>query len=564
MKYSNLFGKTIKTVPGNYKTPSHRFLYQGGFVRQVSAGRYAYLPLGFRVWQKIMNIVDEEMEAVGSQRLNTPILQPIEIWKVTNRDAAFGDEMHIVDDHHGATFAMGATAEGVMIELVKMFAPSYRELPFYVHQFTNKFRDEKRPRGGILRVREFTMKDAYSFDRSEEASYDSYQKFYDSYLKIAQRLDLKAYPVLAESGAIGGDYNHEFVVLSESGETEALTCAGCGYASQVERAEGGYDTHPQDKDAKEVKEFWDDTVVNCEILAERMGVPIYTTTKTIMFKADGKFVAAMVRGDYDINETKLKRHLGAESLELATEKEISDLTGAKVGFVGPVGLPDSVLIVADITCQDRTNFEAGGNKSGLHLYNLNYERDFKTPEFVDIREVKEDDACVKCGKGKLKKIKGIEWGHCFKLDTFYSEPHKGNFTDSDGSDKPIWMGSYGIGLGRSMATVVETHHDENGIIWPESVAPFKVHFVGVNLEDKTTHKKAHDLYEKLVKNKIEVLFDDRETVMAGEKFADADLIGCPYRIVVSKKTGDKVEIKKRNEKASKIVTVKELLSLLGA
>jgi len=563
MKYSNLFGKTIKTVPGNYKSPSHRLLYQGGFVRQISAGRYAFLPLGYRVWQKIMGIIDEEMEALGSQRLNTPILQPIEIWKVTNRDAAFGDEMHIIDDHHGATFAMGATAEGVMIELVKMFAPSYKELPFYVHQFTNKFRDEKRPRSGILRVREFTMKDAYSFDKSEEDSYKSYRKFYDSYLKIAERLGLKAYPVLAESGAIGGDYNHEFIVLSDSGEAEALACNNCDYASQIGRAEGSFEAYPQDKDVKEVKEFWDDTVVNCELLAEKMGVSIHTTTKTIMFKANNKFIAAMVRGDYDINETKLKSYLKAESLELATEKEISDLTGAKVGFVGPVGLPDNVVLVADLTCRDRTNFEAGGNKSGLHLYNLNYERDVKTPEFVDIREVKEGDSCQKCNKGKLEKIKGIEWGHCFKLDTFYSGPHKGTFTDKDGVDKPIWMGSYGIGLGRSMATVVETHHDENGIMWPESVAPFKVHLVGLNMEDKNTHDKAFELYEELLKNGVEVLFDDRENVTAGEKFADADLIGCPYRAVVSKKTGDKTEIKNRSEKTGKTVTTEELLDLLG-
>lgn len=564
MKYSNLFGKTIKTVSGSYKTPSHKFLYQGGFVRQVTAGRYAFLPLGYRVWQKIMDIIDQEMEAIGSQRLTTPIFHPIEIWQVTNRDSAFGDEMHIIEDHHGAAFAVGATAEGVMIELVKLFNPSYRDLPFYVHQFVNKFRDEKRPRGGILRVREFNMKDAYSFDRSEEDLFKTYEVFYNAYLKIADRLDLEVYPVLAESGAIGGDYNHEFVVPSEAGETEALLCDNCDYASQLERAEGGFETYPQDKELKKVKEFWDDTVVNCEILAERMGVPIHTTTKTIMFRADGKFLAAMVRGDYDINETKLKNYLKVDSLELATEKDIQELTGAKVGFVGPIGLPDKVKVVADLTCQDRANFEAGGNKSGLHLYNLNFERDVKTPDFADIREVKEGDPCQKCQQGKLEKLKGIEWGHCFKLDTFYSAPHHGTFTDQDGREKPIWMGSYGIGLGRSMATVVETHHDENGIIWPESIAPFKVHLIGLNLEDEEVSQQAISFYNDLLEKGVEVLFDDRDDVTAGEKFADADLIGCPYRVVISKKTGDKVEVKKRSEQKASTMAFKELIDLLDA
>ncbi len=564
MKYSNLFGKTIKTVSESYKSPSHKYLYQGGFVRQVSAGRYAYLPLGFRVWQKIMHIIDEEMAAIGSQRLTTPIFQPIEIWKVTNRDKAFGDEMHIIEDHHGSTFAVGATAEGVMIELFKLFTPSYKDLPFYVHQFVTKFRDEKRPRGGILRVREFNMKDAYSFDRSEEDLFTTYQKFYDAYLKIAARLDLKAYPVLAESGAIGGDYNHEFIVPSEAGETEALLCDHCDYASQVERAEAGFTSYPQDKKPEEVKEFWDDTVVNCELLAERMGVPVHTTTKTIMFRAGDKFVAAMVRGDYDINETKLKNYLKTDELVLATEAEITKLTGAKVGFVGPIGLPDSVVMVADLTCQDRVNFEAGGNKTGLHLYNLNYGRDVKMPDFADIRAIKEGDPCSKCHQGKLKKIKGIEWGHCFKLDTFYSAPHQGNFTDQDGSEKPVWMGSYGIGLGRSMATVVETHYDDKGIIWPSSIAPYKVHLVGLNLEDAAAGKQATAVYDVLVGANIEVLFDDRKGVSAGEKFADADLIGCPYRVVVSKKTKDKVEVKRRSEDKEKMLSVKELLALLGA
>ena len=507
-------------------------------------------------------MIDEEMEAVGSQRINTPIFHPIEIWKSTNRDAAFGGEMHIIDDHHGATFAIGATAEGLMVELAKEFNLSYRDLPFYIHQFIGKFRDEKRPRGGLLRVREFTMKDAYSFDESEEALNETYQKFYDSYIKIAERLDLKVHPVLADSGAIGGDYNHEFIVESPAGEGGAFLCDACDYAAGEERASATFEDYKQDKEQKNIEEYWDETVVNCEILAEKMGVPLQATTKTILFKADDIFVAAMVRGDYDINEAKLARHLGADNLELASEKDIFKLTGAKVGFMGPVNLPEEIKVVADLTCENRTNFEAGGNKTGLHLYNLNYEKDFPTPEFADIRNVDDGDGCKECGKGKLKEIKGIEWGHCFKLDQFYSTPHKATFKNKEGEDKIFWMGSYGIGLGRSVATIVETHHDENGIIWPENLAPYKVHLVGLNLDDDKVSKKASELYETLKEAGIEVLFDDRLTTRAGEKFADADLIGCPFRVVVSAKTDKSFETKRRDEEKAKDYSLEELLKEL--
>jgi len=512
-----------------------------------------------------MNIIEEEMEKVGSQRINTPIFHPIEIWKATNRDAAFGDEMHIIEDHHGATFALGATAEGLMVEMFKQFAPSYKELPFYIHQFIGKFRDEKRPRGGLLRVREFTMKDAYSFDRTEESCLESYQKFYESYLKIADRLELKVHPVLAFSGAIGGDYNHEFIVESDAGEAQAFLCDSCDYAAHADRVESHYTIYEEkDQDFKDVKEYWDDTVVTCELLAKKMGVPVHVTTKTIIFKADDTFVAAMVRGDFEIDENKLKNNLDAKNIRLANEKEILELTGASVGFAGPVGLPDHVKLVGDFTCKDRINFEAGGNKTGLHLYNLNYNRDFPEPEFMDIRKVNEGEICPKCKKGKLKLISGIEWAHCFKLDQFYSKAHEGVFTDEDGEKKPVWMGSYGIGLGRSIATIVEVHHDKDGIIWPESVAPFKLHLVGLNLENKEVLKKANDLYKKLREAGVEVLFDDRPDVSAGAKFADADLIGCPYRAVISKKTKDKIEVKNRATKKVENLATDDLINLLSA
>lgn len=562
MRYSKLLGKTIKNVPTDLTATSHKLLHQGGFIRQVAAGRYAFLPLGFRVWNKIYNIIEQEMNAIGSQHISTPIFQPIEIWKATNRDKAFGGEMHIVEDHHGSTFALSATAEGLMTEMVRDTQPSYRDLPIYAHQFITKFRDEKRPRGGLLRVREFMMKDAYSFDKTEEEALKTYQIFTQAYLNIAKKLNLTVYPVLADSGAIGGEYNHEFIIQNPTGEAYAVLCDSCNYAAQLERAQSEFETYTQDKALKQVQEYWDETVVNCELLAQKMKIDIKETTKTIMFNIDGQFVAVMIRGDYNINETKLKKHFNAHNVELASDKHILELTGAKVGFVGPVNLPKEVTLIADLTCQNRTNFEAGGNKTGLHLYNLNFERDFKTPEFVDLREVLPGDTCQNCKKGKLKIVKGIEWGHTFKLDQFYSAPHKGTFVDQDGTSKTFWMGSYGIGLGRTLASIVEVHHDENGIIWPQSVAPYQVHLVGLNLEDSDVLSFANEVYDKLTQSGVEVLFDDRDYVSAGQKFGDADLIGCPLRVVVSKKNGNMVEVKKRNQEESMVVKVGELFRLI--
>ena len=505
-----------------------------------------------------MNVIEEEMAAIGSQRLLTPDLHPIELWQTTNRDKAFGELMYVIEDHHGATFALGATAEGLMVELVKSFKPSYKDLPVYIHQFSKKFRDEKRPKGGLLRVREFVMKDAYSFDRSEEDLVKTYEKFYQAYLKIAKRLDLKVVPVLADSGAIGGDYNHEFMVESEAGEGEAFLCDKCDYAAHLERAGGGFKTYSEDKAMKPVKEYVDRQAVTCEVLAKNMGIGLEVTTKTILFKSGKKFVAAMVRGDYDISEAKLMRRLGWDNLELASGEEVRQLTGAEVGFAGPIGLPKRVMIMADLTCKDRVNFEVGANKTGVHVYNVNFGRDMPGPEFADIRTVKEGDGCPECKKGSLRKIRGIEWGHCFKLDRFYSQPHQGLYRAADGKEELMWMGSYGIGLGRSMATIVETHHDEKGMIWPESVAPFQVQLVSL----EGTEKRAERIYQDLVKAGVEVLWDDRRE-SAGVKFADADLIGIPVRLVVSEKTGDKVEWKKRDSDKTELLSVEEVVGRLS-
>jgi len=345
----------------------------------------------------VIDVIDSEMEEIGSQRVTTPTLHPIEIWQKTNRDQAFGGEMMVVEDHHGSTFAVGATAEGLMTELIKSKNPSYNDLPIVIHQFVQKFRDEKRPRGGLLRVREFMMKDAYSFHESEEDLLKWYEVFSNSYKKIAKLFGLDVIPVLADSGAIGGEYNHEFMVLADKGEDRILICNKCDYAANQEKAEGGFTTHKQDKEQKSREDVEGKGVVGVEELAKFLEIPIEVTTKTLIYKTNsGQIVAAMVRGDYGINETKLRNYLNVDGLTLADEETVKKVTGAEVGYAGPIDLPKKVTVVADFTCKDRVNFEVGANKTDYHSLNVNFGRDFPTPDFADIRQARDGDACIKC------------------------------------------------------------------------------------------------------------------------------------------------------------------------
>lgn len=557
MRYSKLFGKTIKTVPSDAQIVSHKLLVKGGFVRRISTGRWAFLPLGMRVWEKIYRVIDEEMKAIGCQKLVVPTLHPIEIWQATARDAAFGEEMLVVEDHHGATFAIGATAEGVMVELIKMFSPSYKDLPLQVYQFSQKFRDDKRPRGGIMRVREFMMKDAYNFCASEEQFMESYQKFYDAYLRIAERLDLQVTPVLADSGAIGGSLSHEFQVESEDGDQTYFTCDKCGYAANIEKAE--FERVPLNPEEK-LKPFeiidQPEWVCTMEDNIKHYGKPLWRYLKNVVYKDEkGRIIIASTRGDQNVNEIKLKRVLGVESLEPATEKDLEKI-GTKPGYVHSWGISD-VTYIGDLGLPMVKNYIGGQKEEQTDSDNVNYGRDFKYEILADIVDVKEGDICPKCKKGKLQLKKGFEWGHCFKIDHFYTKPQEGYFVDKDGRQKFLWMGSYGIGIERTMASIVETHHDEKGIIWPQSVAPYQIHLVNLVSEKLAADK----VYENLKTVGIEVLLDDRVDVSAGEKFADADLIGIPIRLVLSEKTlkENAVEIKRRGEKEVKLVSMDDLL-----
>jgi len=565
MRYTKLFGKTIKTVPADAQIVSHKLLFKGGFIRRISTGRWSFLPLGMRVWEKVYRIIDEEMKAIGCQKLVVPTLHPIEIWQATARDQAFGEEMLVVDDHHGKSFVIGATAEGVMVELVKMFRPSYKDLPLEVYQFSSKFRDDKRPRGGIMRVREFMMKDAYNFCANEEQFMKSYQKFYDAYLRIAQKLGLKVTPVLADSGAIGGTLSHEFQMESPDGDQTFFVCDKCGYAANIEKAE--FKRVPINPDEK-IKPFkiidQPEWVMTMEDNVKHYGEPLWRYLKNVVYRDErGSMIIASLRGDQSVNEVKLKRVLGAEKLEPAKAKDLKKI-GTKPGYVHSWGIK-GVTFVGDLGLPMVKNYIGGQKEEKTDSMNVNWGRDFEYKMLSDIVDAKDGDLCAKCSKGRLRLKKGFEWGHCFKIDHFYTQPQKGYFVDKDGKRKLLWMGSYGIGIERSMACIVEAHHDQKGIIWPKSVAPYQTHLIGVNLENSRVKKTTEDLYQKLLKNQVEVLYDDREDVSVGVKFNDADLIGIPTRLVVSKETlkRESVEWKRREEKKTILIKITEVTKQLN-
>lgn len=559
MRYSQLFGKTVRLAPREAVATSHKLLYRGGFIRQIAAGRYAFLPLGFRVWQKIFNLIDEEMKALGSMRVITPTLHPIEIWQVTNRDAAFGDLMFVTKDHRNATFAIGATAEGLMVELAKEFSLSYKDLPFIIHQFVMKFRDEKRARGGLIRVREFMMKDAYSFCATEKQLLEIHQKFYDAYIRIAGKLGLEIMPVEAESGALGGKTSHEMMVFADVGEDSIFVCDKCGYAANIEKAEfKRIDLTPKEKmkpfkiiDQPKWVNTMDDNV-------KHYGLPTYKYLKNVVYKTPkGEMIIASIRGDQEVNEAKLKRVLEIDGdLEAATEADLKGI-GTQPGYVPSWGLK-SVTYFGDSGLKMVKNFIGGHKGDTTDSSNVNYGRDFEYKILADIVNAKNGDPCSRCKNGRLKEKRGIEFGHVFKQDQFYTGPHKAYFVDKDGERKPMWTGAYGIGIDRAMACIVEKHHDEKGIIWPKSVAPFDAHLLAISHQQSAISKFADKVYNELLKSKVDVLYDDREEISAGEKFADADLIGIPVRLIISEKTKDKIEWRERDKKKTELLSLAEV------
>lgn len=561
MYQSTLFSKTTKEPPKDAIALSHKLLTQGGFISRVAAGIYSFLPLGWRVLKKVDHIIRDEFEKRGVQDLLMPVIHPASLWEETGRIDSMGDILARFESKRGQDLIVAPTHEETVSDLARRSINSYKDLPVIVNQNQTKFRDEIRVQGGILRTREFIMQDAYSFDTDQKSLQKSYDLMKEAYVAVFERMGMKTIAVAADSGAMGGSGSEEFMVLAEVGEDRIVLCEKCDYQANLEKAESIIEQIPQDKKLKPMEKVLGKGLIGVEPLAKFLKIDVQQTTKTLIFETEKGVVAALIRGDFGINEAKLKNELNVLELQLASAETIKKLTKAEVGYAGPVGLPDSVKVIADFSCQDRTNFECGGNETDYHLINVNFERDFPTPEFTDIRSVKTGDTCPECKRGKLKLENGIEVGHIFQLGTKYSESMGIQYSDEKGKLHLVEMGCYGIGITRSIAAAVEQSHDEKGIIWPKNIAPFQVHLIGLNLEqDEKIKKSANQLYENLKKKGIEVLYDERP-ISPGKKFGDADLIGIPIRLTISARSLESggIEWKERRSSDSEIITDREVI-----
>jgi prolyl-tRNA synthetase len=557
MRFSKLFGKTLRQAPAEAESISHQLLLRAGMIAQEAAGIYSYLPLGWRVLKKIENIIREEMDKTGGQELMLPVLQPFELWQQSGRDVSFGKSLFTLTDRKEHTLALGPTHEEVITDLVHRYVQSYRELPLLLYQIQTKLRDEPRPRGGLLRVREFIMKDLYSFDADEAGLDESYQNMCQAYKNIYARLGLPALMVEADSGAIGGKDSHEFMVITETGEDEVICCSNCGYSANVEKAQFAKTTVPSKaKNLRPLEAIATPEAETIEEVAKFVGVPTSQTLKSVFYSADGEFIFVIIRGDLEVNETKLRNALKCSELRLATEREVNEI-GLVAGFASPIGVK-GVKVVADDSITSGSNFIVGANKPGYHLRNANYPRDFQVELMADIALARSGDSCPKC-RGKLSSARGIEVGHVFKLGISISEKFGASFLDDDGKSRPIVMGCYGIGLGRLLAAIIEQSHDDKGIIWPLSVAPYQVYLCPLSLDKSAVLPAAEKIYQELQKEGIEVLFDDRDD-SPGVKFNDADLLGIPLRLTLSPRTlqSQSVEAKWRTEKETQLLPLDNL------
>jgi prolyl-tRNA synthetase len=559
VRISKLFGKTLREVPAEADTVSHQLLVRAGMVNQLAAGVYSYLPLAWRVLKKIENIIRDEMDRAGGQELSLPVLQPLELWQLTGRDQAFGRGLFTLNDRRERHLALGPTHEEVITQLVSRNVQSYRDLPQLLYQIQTKFRDEPRPRGGLIRVREFGMKDLYSFDIDDAGLEQSYQKMLRAYQNIYDRCGLPTLMVEADSGAIGGKDSHEFMVIAETGEDEIIYCPGCKYAANAEKAESAKGSIDNGEPLP-VEEVATPGMATIEEVAGFLKVPPSHTLKAVFYVVDNDLVFVAIRGDLGVNEIKLKNQLHGTELRMATEAEVIE-AGIVAGAASPVGIK-GIKVIADDSVASGTNFVAGGNKPDTHLRNVNYPRDFKAEIVVDIASARAGDRCPRCG-GKLSSTHGIEVGHVFKLGTFLSEKLEAFYIDEKGESHPIVMGCYGIGLGRLLAATIERNHDDKGIIWPVPIAPYQVYLCPLYREGSKVAGVAEELYAELEAAGLEVLFDDREE-SPGVKFNDADLLGIPFRITVSPRTMEKnsVEMKQRSEKESELVPLEDILARL--
>lgn len=527
MKMSQMYIPTLKETPADAEVISHQLMLRAGLMRKLSSGIYTYLPLGYRVIRKFEDIVREELNKAGAQELLLPALQPAELWEESGRFQNYGPELMRLKDRHGRDFCLGPTHEEVITDLVRDEVRSYKELPLNLYQIQSKYRDEIRPRFGVLRGREFIMKDAYSFDIDEDGLQESYQKMYDAYCNIYSRCGLEYRPVEADTGAIGGSDSHEFMVLADAGEDIVVYCEDCDYAANLELAKSKSDTIESDEELKELEVIDTPAITTIEELVAELDIPAEKMIKAVLYQGKDEIILALVRGDYQVNDIKLGNLLDIVNLELVNDDAYKSLDTVK-GFTGPVNL-DDVIIIADELVMEVVNGVAGANQTDKHYINVNPQRDFKVAEVADIREVKEGEKCIHCD-GHLSLTPGIEVGQVFKLGIKYSEPLGATFLDENGKSKPMVMGCYGIGITRTVAAAIEQNYDEYGIVWPKALAPFLVEILVLGKNNEVS-EKAEQIYNQLTSEGIDVLLDDRKE-RAGVKFNDADLIGCPIRITI--------------------------------
>ncbi|KPK47093.1 MAG: hypothetical protein AMJ77_04255 [Dehalococcoidia bacterium SM23_28_2] len=559
MRLSHHFGRTLRQVPAEADTVSHQLLLRAGLVQQLAAGIYSYLPLGWKVLRKVEQIIREEMDAAGGQELMLPALHPIEIWEASGRLPLFGGTVFTLSDRRDRGLVLGPTHEEIIADVFKRHVQSYRDLPLLLYQIQVKFRDEARPRGGLIRVREFTMKDLYSFDVDAEGLDESCRKMLQAYKNVFDRCGVPTVVVEADSGAIGGKDSWEFMFLSDSGEDQAVICSACDYAANAERADFRKPDVPQET-PKPVDEVSTPGIKAIDDLCAFLGIAPWQTLKAVFYSADGQPAFVAIRGDMEVNETKVRNALSAVDLHLMDDVELEQ-AGLVAGYASPVGLKN-VKVVADDAVPSSPNLVGGANKPDAHQRNLNYGRDWTADIVTDIALAREGDACPRCGS-PLTIQRAMEMGHLFKLGTIYSEKMGATFLDRDGVAKPVVMGSYGIGTGRLLAGIVEASHDEQGIIWPSQLAPYDVHLVALSMDRPDVTDACERLYEELQQAGISVLYDDRDE-SPGVKFNDADLLGMPLRLTVSPRTLDKgsVEVKRRTEKESTLVPVEEAAARL--
>ncbi len=545
MRYSELFLPTVREIPADAEIVSHQLMIRAGMIRKLTSGIYTYLPLGYRVIQKLEKIVREEMNRAGAQEVYMPMVQPRELWEESGRWNHYGKELLRFKDRNERECCLGPTHEEVITDLVRNEIKTYRQLPKNIYQIQTKYRDEIRPRFGVMRCREFGMKDAYSFDADEAGVDISYKKMFDAYTKIFQRCGLRFRAVEADTGSIGGSFSHEFMVMADTGEDALVFCGNCDYAANLEKAEIAMPERRQisGKEFQPLENVHTPNMKSIEEVSTFLSVLPKDVVKTMIYSADGIPIAVLVSGDADVNEIKVKNYLNCDILEMADDAMIYEVTGAPRGFAGAIGI--KARIIADYSLVNMTNFVMGANKEDYHVKNVNIGRDVSVDSFADLRIAKDTDLCPRCN-GNLLFARGIEVGHVFKLGTKYSKAMKATYLDKSGKEKYMVMGCYGIGIGRTVAASIEQNHDVHGIIWPITIAPYQVIITPVNVNDESIRNIAEKLYESLLEKGVDVIIDDRDE-RAGVKFNDADLIGIPLRITIGKKalSEGKIEVKIR-------------------